>query len=433
MSAHKSGMAITVVMLCAACGGGEVPPSSGGGGSGGSSPPPGTPPSVSLVAPNSGQTVAGVLNYAATVNSAVTKVEFSVSSASPMSLGTSTAAPFGGALDTIRLENGAHTLTAVASDANGRTSTSQVAFTVQNSSAHTIPPANLLFWSGFESGVSVSAPRDCYESGCWQDLVGTDAASGFTWPPRIAGSSGQFQVRSGTASAPSASTITNYIVNDIQTVTGRTGAPARVHSALLKQTACTGTASQEGTSCAAQDPYLLQPASEPGDLYISYWRKLDPTLMQKLVSSWHVVFEWKTTGDYRVIAQIVNYGGATPYWQIRADNDANGGLPAQEFWRVDNTAVRVPFGEWFKFEVFWHRSKGADGRVWMAVNGQKLVDQFGPNIGVNNNPINRIMFMQLYSGASYPLQQWTDDVQIWSAFPTAKAGDPWYDGVYGPH
>jgi hypothetical protein len=24
-------------------------------------------------------------------------------------------------------------------------------------------------------------------------------------------------------------------------------------------------------------------------------------------------------------------------------------------------------------------------------------------------------------------------VQIWSAFPTAKAGDPWHDGVYGPH
>jgi hypothetical protein len=294
-------------------------------------------------------------------------------------------------------------------------------------------PAKLLFWSGFESGVSIGAPRDCYEHGCWQDLVGTDAASGFTWPPRIAGSSGQFQVRSGTNSAPSASTITDYIVNDIQTVTGHSGAATRALYTLMKQTSCAGTASQEPTNCSAQDPYVLQPASEPGDLYISYWRKIDPTLLQKLVHGWHVVFEWKTTGDYRVIAQVVNYGGVAPYWEIRADNNA-GGIPTyEEFWRVNNQAVRVPMGEWFKFEVFWHRSQGSDGRVWMAVNGQKIVDKFGPNIGVNNNPINRIFLMQLYSAASYPLSQWTDDVQIWSAFPSAKPGDPWYDGVYGPH
>jgi len=94
--------------------------------------------------------------------------------------------------------------------------------------------------------------------------------------------------------------------------------------------------------------------------------------------------------------------------------------------------VAVPIGEWFKFEVFWHRSTGSDGRVWMAVNGQKLVDKFGPNIGVNGSPIDRI-FLEFYSAATYPLEQWTDDVQFWSSFPAAKAGDPWYDGVYGPH
>jgi len=297
----------------------------------------------------------------------------------------------------------------------------------QNGSTQTSTQPNLLFWSGFE-GVSVGAPYSCYASGCWQDLLGTDSASGFAWPPRIADGDGAFQARSGTASTPT--TLSDYLVNEIQTVTGRTGAPTPVHSALLKQNSCTGTAGQG--DCATQDVYLVRPAREPGDLYISYWRKLSPDMVQRLINTWHVVFEWKTTGDYRVIASIVTYGG-TPYWELRADNNA-GGIPTyQEFWRVNNTAVRVPFGEWFKFEVFWHRSKGADGRVWMAVNGQKLVDKFGPNIGVNNNYIDRIMFMQLYSGGSYPLQQWTDDVQIWSSFPVAKAGDPWYDGVYAPH
>ena len=388
----------------------------------------GTAPSVSLTSPTSGQTVSGTLNYAATVGSTVTKVDFSVSSTTPMSLGTKTAAPFGGTLDTTKLENGSHTLTAVATDAQGKTSTSQVAFSVQN--ATQVPatkPASLLFWSGFESGVSVGAPRDCYASGCWQDVLGTDATTGFAWPPRIAGGTGQFQDRSGVASTPT--TLSSFIVNDIQTVTGRNGTPTRALHQLLKQNSCTGTAGQGG--CATQDPYLLQPAAEPGDTYISFWRKFDPALLQKLVSNWNVLFEWKTAGDYRIDAMVVTYSGP-PQFQITADNNANGGLPKQEFWRVVSTAS-VPIGQWFKFEVFWHRSKGSDGRVWMAVNGQKILDKFGPNVGVNNAPIDRIFLAQLYTGGTYPIEQWTDDVQIWAGFPVAKAGDPWYDGVYGPH
>jgi Bacterial Ig domain len=436
MEAHKTGIALALITLCAACGGG------GGGGDGGNSPPPATATTlatVSIVSPNSGQTVSGILNYAASVNSAVTKVDFSVSSASPMFLGTSMAAPFGGALDTIRLENGDHTLTAVAYDARGKTTTSQVAFKVQNSTppagggGTTTKPANMLFWSGFESGVSVGAPRNCYEAGCWQDLLGTDSATGFSWPPKIGGGTSQFQIRSGANTNPTLTTIPSNIVNEIQTVTGRTGAPTRALSSLIKRQ-CIGTGSQNNSlGCSAQDSYLIQPTREPGDLYISFWRKLPPDLLEKLIDGWHVVFAWKTTGDYRVIVQIVNFGGVTPYWDIRGDNDANGGLPKQEFWRVNNQTVPVPIGEWFKFEVFWHRSEGADGRVWMAVNGQKIVDKLGSNIGVNGNAIDRIFLMQLYTAASYPIEQWTNDIQIWSAFPIAKAGDPWYDGVYGPH
>src|SRR5262245_44367496 len=394
-------------------------------------------PSVSLTSPTSGQQVSGMLNYAANVGTTVTKVHFTVSSATPMALGARTAAPFGGTLDTTRLENGSHTLTAVASDAQGRTTSSQVAFTVQNGTTTTPPaaggtkPASMIFWSGFENGVSVSAPRNCYSAGCWQDVLGKDAQSGFTWPPKVGGGAGQFQVRSGVTST--ASTIGSYITNTIDTVTGHTGAQTRVLHSRMYKTGCTGTASQSSTNCSAQDPYLLQPTSDPKDLYISFWRKIDPALAQKLVNGWHVVFEWKTTGDYRIIAQIVNYGGVTPYFEARADNVANGGLAHQEFWRVNATAIKAPIGQWFKFEVFWHRSKGTDGRVWMAVNCQKIVDKFGPNIGVNNNPIDRIFLMQLYTAASYPLSQWTDDIQIWSTFPTAKPGDPWYDGVYGPH
>jgi hypothetical protein len=76
---------------------------------------------------------------------------------------------------------------------------------------------SLLFWSGFESGVSVGAPRDCYTSGCWQDLLGTDSATGFSWGKSIAGLPAMgFQVRAGTGSNPTTSTITDYIVNAIR-------------------------------------------------------------------------------------------------------------------------------------------------------------------------------------------------------------------------
>jgi len=313
-------------------------------------------------------------------------------------------------------------------------------------------PQELLFRSGFESGVSISDVRDCYSNGCWQDLRGTDSASGFPWPPIIAGSTAGFQARSGDNTNPtSLSALQNYIVNEVQPGTGRTG--ASLHT-IIKQNSCTGTAPQG--DCATQDPYLIQPESEPGDMYISFWRKLDPDFLQKVVETWHVVFEWKTEGapeDYRVIVRINTYGG-TPYWDIAGDADCS---PCAPFWRVNNQALPVPVGEWFKFEVFWHRAPNSNdntGRVWVAVNGTVIADVTNGNttagvavdpalpwntsmIGVNGNHIDRIFLEQHYSGGSYPQEQWTDDVQIWKKIPVggvdARPGDPWYDPPYGMH
>ena len=73
------------------------------------------------------------------------------------------------------------------------------------------------------------------------------------------------------------------------------------------------------------------------------------------------------------------------------------------------------------------------GRVWVAIDGKVLADKWGANFGPNRSPVNRIMTTLLYSGSSYPIYQWVDDMQLWTTFPTAKAGDPWYDGVYAPH
>lgn len=344
---------------------------------------------------------------------------FNVSALSVLASGTTTGGTTGG---TTGDTTGGTTTGSTGGTPTGSTSGSTIA-----------KPANMLFWSGFE-GIALGTPNSCYSNGCFQDINGTDPSTGFSWPPKIAGGSGRFQLLTNSSTTPTSSTVNNWMYNQFQKVTGRTGAQTTALYSHILQSGCCGTSAQGGGS--TQLPYLINPGQEPGDMYISFWRKLQPDWTQKLAAGdpWRVVFEWKTAGDYRISANLVGWGGKAPFWQLRADNNANGGLPMQEFWRTYNTAVPVPAADaWWKFEVFWHRSSGNDGRVWMAVNGKVLVDKYGPNIGVNNKPINRIFLSQLYAGSPYPIYQWTDDVQVWSTFPTAKPGDPWYDAVYAPH
>jgi hypothetical protein len=289
--------------------------------------------------------------------------------------------------------------------------------------------AKLLFSSGFEGTTALIAPSGFYGTGAWQGLVGIDSLTGFAWPPIIwGGGATQFQMIADAPVDPT--TLGNYMVNQIQTVTGHHGNSTWALYSAIKQSGCCGTNPQGGG--ATQDPFMIQPVGETGDLYISYWLKLQPDLAQKLTNGWRVVFEWKTAGDYRVTASIVTWGmfggvNIPLSWKVLGDNNANGGLPYQLFWETYSSAP-VPVGDWFKFEVFWHRSGGPDGRVWMAVNGQVIADHYGPNMGVNNAPINRIMMSTLYSSTAYPIYQWVDDVEIWDGFPPLGNNPP-----YAPH
>lgn len=285
--------------------------------------------------------------------------------------------------------------------------------------------AQLLFSSGFEGSVRIAAPTDFSGTSGWQDIIGTDSVTGYSWPPSIWGGGGRFQLL---VDAPvTEQTVGTYMTNQIRDVVGRDGGQTRALYNAIMQSGSSGTGGQGGGS--TQNPYVLLPASESGDLYIGYWIKFQQDLVLKMTpQTWRVLFEWKTRGDYRVICQVVTYGG-TPWWQIIGDNNANGGLPYQRFWEVQTKSVPVPIGEWFKFEAFWHRSAGNDGRVWMAVNGHVIADHAGPNVGVNGAAINRIMLTNLYTGGAYPIYQWLDDVEIWNGFPPQNGGNP----PYAPH
>ena len=285
--------------------------------------------------------------------------------------------------------------------------------------------ARLLFSSGFEGSIALSAPS-LYGNGAWQDIVGTDSTTGSTWPGNIWGGGIRSQM---IVDAPvNATTLGNYMVNRIETVTGRDGNPTRALYSELKQRGGDST----------QDVLMLQPAREEGDMYISFWLKLQPDLLAKMTpQTWSSIFEWKTGGDYRTILYVASWEdgcrGVKPngplFWQLRGDNEANGGLPYQEFWKVENCSHAVPVGQWFKLEVFWHRSHQSDGRTWVAVNGTVIFDHYGANYGVNNATVNRIMLPNLYSyPSSWPIYHWVDDVEIWNGFPPVGNNPP-----YTPH
>ena len=118
--------------------------------SGGSPPPPSdtTAPTVSLTSPGAGTTVSGSVTVAAnaTDNVGVVGVQFKLDGAN---LGTEdTASPYSTTWNTTTATNGSHTLTAVARDAAGNTTTStSVTVTVSNSTPDLTPPT-----------VSVTAP-----------------------------------------------------------------------------------------------------------------------------------------------------------------------------------------------------------------------------------------------------------------------------------
>ena len=229
------------------------------------------------------------------------------------------------------------------------------------------------------------------------------------------------------------SSLNSYIKNEIQQVTGPNG--NQIY-ALFQNLKINNAAPP--TWGSSQDPLMIRRESvasgdrtDTGDVYYTYWFKFQSDLHTQLGTnggdSWRVLSEWKTgglnntmVGDYRIITTVIQDGSGHIFWRTTGDNVANGIPTKKVYWQVNNNAVSVPVGQWFKYEVFWHRSSGIDGRYWAAVNGDIIVDHKGPNMGIYNLPINRIMLNNNYSGGKAPSNQWTTDLEIWDGFPCGE-------------
>jgi len=284
----------------------------------------------------------------------------------------------------------------------------------------------LIFKSNFGTGVTLSAPSKFFPTGtgAWRDITGTDSETKFTWPPKLGGLNYTgLQIITKAQITPA--TIDNFYEAGIRQIPERVW-PQRELYQINKDPGIAG-------DCCDQIPLMWSGGWKSGDvkeIYISYWFKHQADLEEQLkAGGWRVQFEFKTGGynntgggDYRIGTSIVMRDGK-PAWITISDNNANGlcnganDPDCAEFWRKEEKVVPVPIDKWFKYEVYWKRSNGTDGRFWTAVDGNVIVDRFGPNMGALNLPINRVMLNNAYAGGKNPTQSRTTGLEIWGTWP----------------
>jgi hypothetical protein len=296
----------------------------------------------------------------------------------------------------------------------------QIAHKAQTTASVPDPNAKLLFKSGFENFVYLRPVSGGYSQ--YQYIQGTDNSTNYAWPvtawspnPLLTGLLG---VITSSNFNPAPEDFNNYIQNAIENVTGPNGnLTYSLRQEIVKPSPNT---------CCTQDSFQIAGLTTPLiDSYVRYWIKLNPEFLSQVqtygVNFWRVLWEMKTSTDYRIATFIYGNSAGQPYFFVHADNSPAGVYPYQEFWAVSNTSVPVPLDQWFFVEFYLHRSAGSDGRFYWAVNGQTIADQYGPNYGINNENVNALMFSNLYGNSIHlnPAYQWIDDLEVWDLPPCA--------------
>ena len=296
----------------------------------------------------------------------------------------------------------------------------QVSHNAQTTASVPNPNAKLLFKSGFENFVYVVPASGGYSQ--YQYILGTDnstinACPVMAWSPNPL-LTGLLGVITSSYVNPAPEDFNNYIRNAIENVTGPNGTPT---NALRQE-----IVKPSPNTCCTQDSFQIADLRTPLiDSYVRYWIKLNPELLSQVQTYgnnfWRVLWEMKTSTDYRIATFIYGSPDGRPYFFAHADNSPSDVYPYQEYWAASNTSVPVPLDQWFSVEFYLHRSSGSDGRFYWAVNGQTIANQYGPNYGINNENVNALMFSNLYGNSVHlnPAYQWIDDLEVWDLPPCA--------------
>jgi len=282
----------------------------------------------------------------------------------------------------------------------------------------------ILFKSSFGPGVSLDAVTKFTDEGAWQEVIGTDKESGFTWPVDALDSTFT-GIQMITKDPVTSLNVSDYAINSIQSVIGPNGKTVNALYQSIKNKEPAGV-------WGAQSPLIIHRPWTVGDvteLYISYWYK-NPKIsfiqLDNEISGANtlVQFQFKTggyentwRGDYRFSTVIKKDVDGSYFWQAHSDNNANGPDPDELYWEAENHDVSVPIDEWYKVEIYWYRSSSNNGYFWVAINGDTIVDHQGANMGKYGFPINRIMIDSLYTGGHGPVEGNLTELEIWNGFP----------------
>jgi uncharacterized protein (UPF0216 family) len=260
----------------------------------------------------------------------------------------------------------------------------------------TNPSANLIFKSSFDEGTSLSKPDRKDSEIWWQDIKNTKNKNA-RWPAQKGKGSFQMIVNKNN--------INDYIENKIETTIGINNKKTKALHQIIKK-------KEHGWT---QVPYLIETDDkEEKQLYIRYSLKFPKNLSEVLgKDGWLVLSEYKTIADYRLALYIYRDKDEKLYWYAHGDNVVLDDIVYKEYWYRENREVPVKTGEWMDIEIFWKRSKGNDGRVWLTVDGKTVIDYHGST--KIKDPIRIIMLFTNY--ASVPLEQWIDNVEVWDDFP----------------
>ncbi|UJP04825.1 MAG: hypothetical protein LZF61_08160 [Nitrosomonas sp.] len=285
--------------------------------------------------------------------------------------------------------------------------------------------ADLLFKSNFGPGVSLSPVHRFKHNYAWQDITGTDQETGYTWPIKAFGAK-HSGIHLWAYQPINAANVNDHIENVIRPVIGPTG---KTVNELFQKVKIKGPIG-EAKALASLQVIRDWDIGDINEAYITYWYKYEPDFPTKLDGMasgghWRSQFGWKTggynklvgEGDYRFFISVIKGKDGRLFWRAAGDNVANGPWKRVIYWNEDNQAIPVPVDKWFKFEVYWKRSGGSDGRFWAAVDGNVITDRRGSNMGAFNLPVTRITINTPYSGGKAPVESHSTGLEIWDGFP----------------
>jgi hypothetical protein len=265
----------------------------------------------------------------------------------------------------------------------------------------------LLFASGFENGVTLGAPHDCAAGNCQQDIGGGDLP-GFAWPISVWQSHSQIQLLAGPGlSGVTTQTIADYMTNEIVSVQGRGGGSTMaLHQKVIK---VSPQITLDGYNLDI--PSTGANALTQGEFYVSHYMQIAGDVAAQLgPSAYRQVFQLFQSGAGWLVLTLSTDGSDKLFWQLSRRYEG-----AALDWDEQKFDVPIPSG-WFRLETFWRPGTGSDGRVWVAVNDQRILSHDGQNLATPD----RITTIQILvnSPSRSSGEQWVDDVEIWDRAPS---------------